>query len=208
MTQSVESSGSFPARRRMIPGLHQIISRKREQTWDEAKAEILRRLHERRPHWYSVIRAKLPEHHVEDVYGQASVRITEFVEENDPRSIKDFDGYIARICINCAIDQLRRSDAEAKALVKHGVPPEGMDDDVVADSDGYLFVRKVMAEVLTERQHRAYVLRHVMKLNSPEIGEVLGISHALARKELSKAQKALDREEVKVRLRSLRAERR
>ncbi|UXY24885.1 hypothetical protein N8I84_41290 (plasmid) [Streptomyces cynarae] len=204
MTQSVESSGSFPARRSKIPSLRQAITRKREQTRDEAKAEVLRRLHDRRAHWYGVIRKKAPEHFVEDLYGQASVRITAFIEKNDPRTIKDIDGYIARTCINCAIDQLRRSKAEAEALVRHGAPAETVhDDDAVVASERYLLVRKVMAEVLTERQHMAYVLRHVTKLNSPEIGELLGISHALARKELSAAQKALDKEEVKQRLRDL-----
>ncbi|MFE9240517.1 RNA polymerase sigma factor [Streptomyces sp. NPDC007007] len=146
----------------------------------------------------------MPDRYVEDVYGQASVRISERLEKIDPLSIKDIDGYIARTCINCAIDQLRRSGREADMLVRLAALPEDVNDhDEVVASERYLIVREVIAEVLTGRQHLAYVLRHVKELNAKEIGEVLGISHALARKELSAAQQALDKGEVKGRLRAL-----
>lgn len=205
MTQSVESSGSFPTRRRgRIPSLRQAITHNRDQTAAEAKAKMLQRLTDRQTYWYAAIRRQVPERYVDDAYGNACVRITEYVAKHDPRTLRNVDAYIAKICINCAIDQLRRTKAEAKTLVKLGTLPETLvDEDTVVTSERYLLVREVLASVLTERQHIAYVLRHVFHLNSLEIGEQLEISHALARKELSAAQKALDKEEVRHRLRSL-----
>ena len=205
VTQSVESSGSFPARRRgAIPDPRQALTLNREQTEADPAAEVLKRLADHRAYWYAVIRSKVPELYVEDAYGEACVRITENVAKHDPRRIVNIDAYIRRTCINCAIDQLRRKTAEAETLVKLGSMPETLvDDDAVIASERYLIVREVLADVLTERQHISYVLRHVFKLTSREIGERLEISHALARKDLSAAQKALDKEEVRHRLRTL-----
>lgn len=96
-----------------------------------------------------------------------------------------------------------QSAPERQGPDRHGHPQAVNDHDNVVARERYLIVRNVMAEVLTERQHLIYVLRHVKELNSPEIGAALDISAVLARKELSAAQKALDRKEVKQRLRSL-----
>ncbi|MEV5049347.1 sigma-70 family RNA polymerase sigma factor [Streptomyces griseoincarnatus] len=181
----------------------QAVTRKRAQTEEEARVAITARLNDRRAYWYAVIRRRLPERYADDVYGQASLRIAEWLEKYDPRDIDDVDGFIARTCINCAIDELRRLMREAAALVKVDVTPEAITDDQVAASHGYLLVREVMADHLTERQHLVYVLRHVKELNGREIADTLGISHSLARKELSAAQKALDKEEVKERLRKI-----
>ncbi len=201
---TVESSGPLPAPRRSKLKVLQAIARKREQTQDEARTEVLRRLGDRRAYWHAVIRQRVPGRYVEDVYGQVTVRISAYIAKTDPRTIKDIDAYIATTCVNCAIDQLRRSKSEAAVLIKVGIPPEGVSDtDEVVESEGYLLIRKVMAELLTNRQHLVYVLRHVKELNSREIGEALGIKPTLARKELEAAQKALAKEEVKRRLRSL-----
>ncbi|GHB28883.1 hypothetical protein GCM10010306_021610 [Streptomyces umbrinus] len=212
MTQSVKSSGSIPAQRRTpstFASLRQTITRKRELTEAMAQEEILGRLDSRRAHWYRVIGRKLPERYVEDVYGQVCLQIAEDFEKHDASTVKDVDGYIAKVCIRCASDKLRRHTTEAKALqngkaqTAMGHPQAVNDHDNVVARERYLIVRNVMAEVLTERQHLIYVLRHVKDLNSPEIGAALDISAVLARKELSAAQKALDRKEVKQRLRSL-----
>lgn len=216
MTQTAESSGSIPAPRRTTKaaGLRQAITRKRALTEAEAREEILRQFESRRSYWFSVIGRKLPNRYVEDVYGRVGVRIAEDFIKHDASTIKDIGGYIATACIRCAVDQLRRHKTEAEALkngktqMSMGHPEVFTDHDSVVAREGYLRVREVMADVLTDRQHLIYVLRHVKELNSPEIGDALGISAALARKELSAAQKALDREEVKQRLRSVLSEER
>ncbi|MGW7256755.1 RNA polymerase sigma factor [Streptomyces sp. NPDC054834] len=210
---TVEStgSGSIPApRRRKFPGLCQALAGKRERTEAEAKAEILHRLHTGSRQWYAILRWKLPERYVEDVFGQVTVDLAERLEKIDARTIVNVDAYIWRVCRNAATDQLRRAAAEAVALVRlAALPQPAVDhsDEVLAD-ERKMITLGFLSEVLTERQAVAYTLRYYDGgLSGPEIAEALGISHASVRKDLSVAQKAVEEAlndpEVNQRLRSL-----
>jgi RNA polymerase sigma factor (sigma-70 family) len=193
---TVESSGSVPApRRRKFPGLPQVLTGKREQTEAEAKSEVLRHLNERQAYWYSILRKNLPERYVEDSYGQLCVNVTERLEVMDARDIVNVKAYIARVCVNVATDQLRRNAAEAAALVKVATlsPDDRVDDpDNLIASERQMILLGFLAEVLTERQSTIYVLRHVTKLNGPEIALAMNISHDSVRTELKVAQRAVD----------------
>ncbi|MEU9271598.1 sigma-70 family RNA polymerase sigma factor [Streptomyces sp. NPDC048251] len=217
MTQTVGSSGSIPAPRRRADktgSLRQLFTSKRKTTLtrEEAETEILSLFKSRRPYWYSVIGRKLPDLYVEDVFGQVGVRIAADFKKYDASTVKHFNAYIAKTCIRCAVDQLRRHRTEAEALkngtTQHcmGLPETATDPDLtdlMAAQEGYLRVRVVMDDVLTDRQHTIYVLRHVMELNSRDIGEALDIKAPLVRKDLQAAQKILGSDEVRQRLRDV-----
>ncbi|MER6736489.1 RNA polymerase sigma factor [Streptomyces puniciscabiei] len=202
MTDSAASSGPF-RRKREVPKLFQGRVARSEITQEEVSDAILQLLDSRRSYWLAIIRRFVPDRYAEDVLQQGSIKIYQSLERTDARDIRDPNGWIARVCINCALDERRRMDTEAKALRRHGLEPETWHDpEVVEAAAGYLAIREVMDEVLTERQHEIYVLRHVAKFNSPEIAAMLEIKSTSVRKDLSLAQKILNKPEVRERLRS------
>ncbi|MER6789108.1 sigma-70 family RNA polymerase sigma factor [Streptomyces sp. NPDC000658] len=189
------------------------FTRKRERTEAEVKEEILNLLHIHEKQWYGILRSKLPEHYVEDAFGQVSLRLIEVLDQVDARTIKNPTAYIWRMCQNIAIDRLRKAATEARALVRYAALPQpAVEDDykVLADErQRQMTLMGFLSKVLTERQLVAYVLRHGHdeELTGQEIARALNISYSLARKELSVAQKAvdeaLDDPEVNQRLRDL-----
>jgi RNA polymerase sigma factor (sigma-70 family) len=205
VTESAASSG--PRRqKREISKLFQGRLRKSEMTEEEAKEKakekILNLLQERRSYWLALVRRFVPDHYAEDVLQIGSMEIFTSLQRMDARDINVPEAWITTLLLRRAIDAVRRGEAEARALQKQGLPPESWrDPDVVDATAGYLLIREVMADVLTDRQHEIYILRHVGKFNSPEIAKALGIKAALVRKELSKAQAILGTAEVRKRLR-------
>jgi RNA polymerase sigma factor (sigma-70 family) len=185
----------------MIPELFQNRSKKRAMTAEEAKEAVMELIVKHRSHWLALTRRIVSYHHGEDVLQIGIEQIIKILPTY-PKNISSPSGFIATILSRRAVDELRRIQAEARALEKHGVVPETWTDpDVVEATEGYLRVRAVLDEVLPERQHEVYVLTHVGKFKSAEIAEMLGIKATSVRKDLSLAQAVLDDEEVRQRLR-------
>lgn len=201
VTESVAGSGRPRKRARVIPELFQNRAKKRAMTAEEAKEAVMELLVTHRSHWLALTRRIVSYHHGEDVLQIGIEQIVKTLPTY-PKVITNPSGFIATILSRRAVDELRRIHAEARALEKHGaVPEKWTDPDVVEATEGYLRVRAVLSEVLPERPHEAYVLRHVGKFENAEIAEMLGIKVTSVRKDLSLAQAALKDEKVRQRLR-------
>ncbi|MFI1293699.1 RNA polymerase sigma factor [Streptomyces sp. NPDC020792] len=187
------------------------FKRKSELTKAEAKEAILQYFVDHTSKWYGCLRSRLPERYVEDCFGKVQLDLTEQLEKIDARTIKVPAAYIWTMCCNVATDQLRKAGSEAKALVRLAALPQPsvVEHDYLADETRAPLLG-FLTEVLTERQAAAYLLRHDDGFSGQEVAAALEIKYALARKELSIAQKAidaaLDDPEVNQRLRRLRGD--
>ncbi len=205
VTESVASSGRPRKRKQTIRNLVQDRFQARGTTEEEAKErakeEIMNLLIKHRSHWLALTQRFVRGHQAEDFLHTGVEHIIANLPE-DPRTIKNPRGWIATVLTRRALDELRRMDAEARALEKHGVMPEAWTDpDVAEAAEGYLQVRDVLYDVLPDRQHHVYVLYHVGKYSGADIAEMLGIKATSVRKDLSKAQAVLNTAEVRERLR-------
>ncbi|GAA3821360.1 hypothetical protein GCM10022226_47080 [Sphaerisporangium flaviroseum] len=143
-----------------------------------------------------IILTRIDKRYVDDVWGEARVRMAAYLRAGN--IVDNPAAYMTKVCINCAYDELNKIKKRAEKLL-------GDDFSVLQSgalqgdesSLGYRTVKDVLDDVLTKRDHTAYVLRHVFHLNGREIAQAMGWSHDSVRQALRRAQKILDDPEVR-----------
>ncbi|MFI6495304.1 RNA polymerase sigma factor [Streptomyces sp. NPDC050564] len=167
----------------------------------ESVEKIMEGLEKQSATYKNIILTRIDQRYVDDVWGEAQVRMTAHLRAG--HRVKNPAAYMTRVCINCAYDELEKIRKGAEDLI--GDDDTGVLErtDVPLDDSGLMYsdVKTIMAEVLTPRDHRAYVLRFVYGLNAKEIAEVLDWTHDCVRQALVRADRILNRPEVKRRFR-------
>ncbi|WP_433512716.1 RNA polymerase sigma factor [Nonomuraea sp. CA-143628] len=157
--------------------------------------EILEDLERQSSTYKNIILTRIDKRYVDDVWGEARVKMAAHLRAGNV--VDNPAAYMTRVCINCANDELNKIKKRAEKLLGDDFSVLQLDplqDD--ESSLGYRAVKDILDDVLAERDHTAYVLRHVFHLNGKEIARAMGWSHVSVRQALCRAQKILDDPEV------------
>lgn len=198
MTESFKNPmGGINAPRRGLLGLWSPARAKKRDSVDE----ILERLHGQAAVYRRTIVRHINERHVDDVWGEALLKITRILKEG--REVKNPEAYMHTVCVTCTVDELRKIAKRSEKLIGDDDASELDDKAAVLHPESgltYWEVKPVLDDVLTTRDHQAFVLSNLFGFSGKEIAVALDWNHASVRQALTRVKRILESPDVARRL--------
>jgi hypothetical protein len=168
---------------RGVPKQRGFTLRKSSQSQPESITAQIEALEKKARIFKSGYRRRVPASMVDDIWqnavGNYLVHLQRGGEVDDPVR------YMHRVCANAANTEMAKLARRAEVLVDDATQHARIEE-ILAQADHaekYTpSVRDILAEVLTEEQHLAYVLTYVYRLTSDEAGQQFGTFDGMSEK--------------------------